>query len=766
MEELGFDISEIRNTTVSYELLKNKIESYVGSTEIPLGLAGPMLFNFENNQEHIHTLIATLEGTLVASVNRGAKLISINGGVSTSFIHQKMTRAPLFLFETDEDRDEFEDWIADSFKQIKKVSESYSNHAQLIEVVPMKTDKALHVKFVYTTGDASGQNMTTTCTWHAVLWLVSKFSSETGIHIKNYVIEGNAASDKKVSMDAIENGRGVSVSASCMLSEESIVKHLRTTSEKLLSFFEPSMKTARQNGMVGYNINVANAIAGIYLATGQDMGSVHESSVAYLNISKNSEGLNYQLTIPNLVIGTIGGGTSLPKQAEALNMMGCEGQGKVERFAQIIAGFSLALEISTFGAIVSGQFAKSHEMLSRNKPTDWLVRAEINTDLIKDCLQRDLPLETITQISISDDLLDNGLLTEIAKRVTNKLIGFVPLQVQTSIESAEIPSELLIKSKPLDIEIIKGLHNLAASLDIGLADMIRDYKDILEYHNTHLKEPWITNKLCLSKFPFSPKYYGNITDQRREIHMIVMERLRPASLCLIDSENHPEKWTQKLIMKSIMSITQAHHLLSKCIEEQECPIVESAIWKAEPLYRKLLEVIIMDGGISNEQEHKWLEVMDSIENMESDVRMLDLPKAIIHNDFNPRNVAIRNDGTPCIYDWELSTLDIPHRDVVEMLSYTLPSGFVWEDMAPYLDYHFVAFHDISGHHISKEKWFLGYEYALRQYLISRLTFLKTASLIIPLKFIDRVLENTFQMYDMVRLHSSTHQRVDPVPQNL
>ena len=115
--------------------------------------------------------------------------------------------------------------------------------------------------------------------------------------------------------------------------------------------------------MAGYNINLANAIAAIFVATGQDLASVHESSIGILKLERKDDGLYLQLTLPNLVIGTVGGGTHLTKQSEALAMMGCLGSGKVNRFAQLIAGFALGLEISTYAAIVSGEFAKAHEKL-------------------------------------------------------------------------------------------------------------------------------------------------------------------------------------------------------------------------------------------------------------------------------------------------------------------------------------------------------------------------------------------------------------------
>ena len=182
---------------------------------------------------------------------------------------------------------------------------------------------------------------------------------------------------------AIQNGRGCHVISECFLTNEIIEKTLRTNAEDMFRSFNHSMAISRLDGMIGYNINVANAIAGIFAATGQDLASIHESSTAVLQMENTTEGLYVSLTLPNLVVGTVGGGTHLPVASRVLELMGCKGAGKVERFAKLIAGYALGIEISTLAAIVSGQFARAHQKLGRNKPVKWLLRSEVTEDFFK-----------------------------------------------------------------------------------------------------------------------------------------------------------------------------------------------------------------------------------------------------------------------------------------------------------------------------------------------------------------------------------------------
>ncbi len=737
LKKNGFELDSISRHFLDYNSIRNNIESFIGTVEIPVGIVGPLLFVENGLNEFIYCGAGTLEGALVASMNRGAKAISLSGGFTSTVIHQRMVRAPLFMHTNASDAYIFEKWIETRFGEIKAVAEKYSNYAVLRHVSAKRIDNNVHTKFIYTTGDAAGQNMTTTCTWHAMLWIVEKFLAETGIAIPHFVIEGNGSSDKKVSRYLIEHGRGHHVIAECFLEESIIKKILRTTSEDIFRCYSPSVAITEMDGMLGFNINVANAIAAIFIATGQDLASVHESGIGILNIHKQENGLSICLTLPSLVIGTVGGGTGLPDQNEGLKIMGCAGSGKAERFAKLIAGFALSLEISTYAAIVSGEFAKAHEKLGRNKPINWLTKSDLSPSFIESCLKNSFINNPILKIEIQNTEIENGILTNITQRINKKITGFIPVTVFIEGQQCE---NILIKSKATDIDVIKGLHLMAASIDPGLSDLIYKFRENLEYAKCHLKELNIYEILSALKYNYTPGYYGKYIDANREVYLLFQENLIAEKLLLIDSENSPDKWTKALIQDTIEAIHQVHHLFLTPELQKKIPEVT----RFKPLnsllfYKKMVSIICQE-----DEREEYACLPQFVLDIENEYNTIDLPVTLIHNDFNPRNIAVRKNGTPCIYDWELAVLNIPHRDIVELLSFTMPEDFDEEFFVEQLLFHYRLVQK-EYPALAWQEWKRGYIYALKEFLITRAVFYKTAEILMKLKFADRIMLNSIRM---------------------
>ena len=736
MEGLGFDFGEVEKTTIVHTEIQNNIESLVGTVEIPLGLVGPLSYINNGTKEDIFCIGATLEGALIASMNRGAKAVSMSGGFSAKVIHQKMVRSPLFILSTCENAIHFETWVEERFNRIRQVAENYSNHASLLEINIHLDGPNVHTNFVYTTGDAAGQNMTTTCTWHAILWMVKEYENEGFEKISDYVLEGNGSSDKKVSEFLIHHGRGTKVIAQAILKEEVIHKILRTSSQQLLKFYEPSRKYAKLNGMVGYTINAANAIAAIFAATGQDLASIHESSVADLVLKKHPEGLEVSLTLFSLVIGSLGGGTHLPKQQQALKMMKCAGSGKINRFASLIAGFVLGLELSTYSAMVSGEFARAHEKLGRNKPVDWLQWNEVNANFIQKIVKPYLK-EKILGIKILKGEVDNGILMNLSKRVNRKLIGFVPAEIELANQSISI----LIKSKATGLDTIKGLHLMAASVNPALSDSITKHKKVLEHANCHTKELEIVTFIHQKKLNISPRYYGQLFDKKREIFLFAQERLNPSEMILMDSENKPELWTSTFINSAIDAIDSMHKTYRYVAQDERPKSVTPFYFeKAIPLYSKLIDIAIEEDA---QKEHFLKDLLQSVAQKQEASHLF---KTLIHNDFNPRNIAVRGSGEICIYDWELAVINYPHRDVVELLSFTLPNNFTKDNLINYLKYHWRL---NAEENIEWNSWKEGYILTLKEYILSRVLFYCAAEVVMKLKFADRIYRNAVRMLGFI-----------------
>lgn len=734
MKNIGLMVDDIAEVALDSDQIKNNIESNVGSIEIPVGLVGPLLFAKKGKKEYVHTVVGTLEGALIASMNRGAKCISMSGGFNAHVLHQKMIRTPMFIFENLDESIAFKSWIEKNFNSLKKVAESYSNHATLDSILTYIIGKSVHLKFVFQTGDASGQNMTTACTWHSVLWIEDHFTKETEINIVHSIIEGNGASDKKVSQFSINHGRGIHVVAETHLSEEVIGKVLRTNSKDFVRCFNQSVAMSKIDGMVGYNINVANAIAGIFAATGQDLACIHESSCGILNIEQAEDGLYLSLNLPSLVVGTIGGGTHLNKQKQALEVMGCYGNNKVNRFAELIAGFALSLEISTFAAIVSGQFAKSHEKLGRNKPVNWLTKAEIN----KPFIQKIIPQIEIEMILMDHDVkVENGIITHLTERISKKLIGFSPIKIKHSKGEEEI----LIKSKPLDSEVIKGLHYMAANIDIELADLIHEHQSSLEYTNCHLKEIEIYKELSKLNRDISPRLYGTFSNHKREAYLLFLERLNPNELTLFNSENSPEDWKQSDIEK-VIQVGAYFHKEAQAFDSEI--FIDFEIKSTSPLYEKLIGLMVSESTTDEERirNNILFSFLKDLKNKPS------LPKTVIHNDYNPRNIAIRNTGEVAVYDWELAMLNYPHRDIIEFLCFVLPTDVSKEELNHYLEFHYKLRLDKN---ITWKAWKEGYVYALKEFLVTRVSFYSVGSILLKYEFVDRLHKTSFRILELLKL---------------
>lgn len=369
IEKTGCELGKMSNIGFSSEQVCNNCESLVGSVEIPVGVAGPLLVNGAFASGSYYAPLATTEGALIASISRGAMAISLSGGANSAFIEKRMIRAPSFEFETLAAALAFVGIVNASFSELKSQAEYHSRHAKLCAIEPHVNGRIVHVQFVYITGDAAGQNMTTTCTWNAVQWLKKELETKYDIRLKAYMIDANLSNDKKVTYQSFVRGRGSRVVADCLLPENIVRRVLKVSPQQLFRGFKHVSSGAVSAGMIGFNINIANVIAAIFAATGQDIASVHESSIGQFHLELTEDNSVYaSLVLPSLVIGTVGGGTALPKQQECLQLIGCAGAGKSEAFAEVIACFCLGLDLSTLSAIAADEFADAHERLGRNRP--------------------------------------------------------------------------------------------------------------------------------------------------------------------------------------------------------------------------------------------------------------------------------------------------------------------------------------------------------------------------------------------------------------
>jgi hydroxymethylglutaryl-CoA reductase (NADPH) len=366
-ERTGVALAALAPAGLRADEMQGHVENFVGAIPVPLGLAGPLLFVGEEATGGVIAPLATTEGALVAATSRGALALSRAGGVATRVLGRQMVRAPLFGFHDGATAARFAEWLLRKRDALATEAAAGSAHTRLLDLRPFVIGRDVHAVLAFETGDAAGQNMVTLATARISAWVLAELAREGSPTPSITAIEGQMSGDKNLSFFNASYGRGARVSAECFVPRAVLERVLRITPEALSRAHHAGTAAALQAGVAGYNANVANVLAAFFLATGQDVACVHESAFGILSLDAQERGVYANLLLPSLIVGTVGGGTSLPAPNACLASLGCAGAGKVRRFAEIVAGFALALELSSYAAMVSGDFAAAHAELGRKR---------------------------------------------------------------------------------------------------------------------------------------------------------------------------------------------------------------------------------------------------------------------------------------------------------------------------------------------------------------------------------------------------------------
>lgn len=366
LKDSGKDVSHLsgEKKLTDVSSLDGNIENYIGMAQIPIGLAGPLLINGKDAQGDFFVPLATTEGALVASYNRGMKACRLSGGITSVCLVEGVQRCPFFKFKTIVEVGMFISWIHQHTEDFRSLVKDCSRFATLNEVNSTIEGNSVIVSFEYLTGDASGQNMVTFCTDKICKYIIENFE----IKPIEWYIESNYSGDKKATAVSFSNVRGKKVTAEVLIPESIVVGVLKSTPKQIANYWQSSFLAVTQAGAIGAQGHVANGLTALFIACGQDVACIAESSVGITRMEVDENGDLYaSVTLPALMIGTVGGGTSLPTQKECLELMDCYGVGKAKKFAEICCAVALAGEISIASAISAGHFSQAHAALGRKK---------------------------------------------------------------------------------------------------------------------------------------------------------------------------------------------------------------------------------------------------------------------------------------------------------------------------------------------------------------------------------------------------------------
>lgn len=361
-------LKHISQTTLDFNRLLNlNIENPIGGVQIPMGISGPLKIKGDFADGDFYIPLCTSEGALVASVNRGCSAITQSGGARSKVVRDQIARAPVFVAKSVIQVSELAKWVDDNFSRLAEIALKADPHCHLTKADPYIVGNNIFLRFSFFTGDAMGMNMATIACDE-----FRKLIEQENAEVKCIALSGNMCVDKKASAMNLIQGRGKTVISEAIIKKQVVNEVLKTSPEAIFEVnFRKNYIGSALSGSYGFNAHFANIVAAIFLATGQDAAQIVESSMGITTVEVNDSGdLYMSVTLPSLEVGTVGGGTRLPAQGEALDILGCRGGGtppgsNAKKLAEIIAASVLAGELSLLSALAAQHLAEAHIRLGR-----------------------------------------------------------------------------------------------------------------------------------------------------------------------------------------------------------------------------------------------------------------------------------------------------------------------------------------------------------------------------------------------------------------
>jgi len=351
-------------TVAAMERYQHNIENFIGTVKLPVGLAGPLRVNGLFAQGDFYVPLATTEAALVASYSRGAVAISEAGGCAAMLVSEGVSRAPGFAFRNIEEAGRFVVWALAQQDAFRHVAEATTHHGRLVDIRFTLEGNHVYLILEFTTGSAAGQNMVTIAT-EAVCEYIRE---HTPVTPRYFFVEANLSGDKKASALSFMTVRGKKIVAEVSLSAVLVKRCLHTTPAMMVNYWRMSALGGVMSGTIGVQGHYANGLAALFIACGQDAACVAESAVGITRFELAEDGGLYAaVTLPNIIVGTVGGGTALPSQRACLEILGLAGPDHAEALAEVCGALALAGELSIIAALSSNEFARAHRRLTRSK---------------------------------------------------------------------------------------------------------------------------------------------------------------------------------------------------------------------------------------------------------------------------------------------------------------------------------------------------------------------------------------------------------------
>ena len=354
-QNTGHTLDAAADAAFAAEQVRGNIENLVGAVHVPLGIAGPIRVDGEHAHGLYYVPFATTEGTLVSTYQYGMRAITEAGGANAHVLADSLDITPCFMLTSASDAISFSHWLRDHLSELRDVAAETTAHGRLVELHTHVFGRRVFARFVFTTGDAMGMNMI-----NIAVDQICRHATEM-TDCERYYLRCNYSSDKKPAAINLLRPYGKEVAIDFTLPATVAETHLGVSPRELLEFTAAGRHGAMQAGALGMNAHFANGLAAIYIACGQDVAQIVNASIGFIDLELvDQDDLYVFARLPNLVVGTVGGGTNLPTQRECLALLDCRGDGTAPKFAEIVAATLVAGDIAIAAALANGRFIEAH----------------------------------------------------------------------------------------------------------------------------------------------------------------------------------------------------------------------------------------------------------------------------------------------------------------------------------------------------------------------------------------------------------------------
>lgn len=364
----GVEMPLVGRHALRDENLRGNIENPVGAVQMPLAVAGPLRVRGEHADDTFYVPMATTEGALVRSYERGMVALTRAGGAEARVLQDENRVSPIFHCPTVAAAAELCARAEALLPELRRAAESTTSHGRLLRVTPLISGRKVILDCSFSTGDAHGMNMIVNATDAACRELMSHLRESDSLSAVRYHIFSGYNGEKRATGSSLRGGKGKKVTAGAFLPGELLQAVLHVDADELVEMWHATVVGHLHTGALGYNGHYANGLTALFIATGQDVANVANSAVGVTQFEATDGGLYASVTLPSLTVATVGGGTGLGTSRECLRLLGCFGSDKALKFAEITAALILAGELSMAGAVASGEFVAAHETYGRNRP--------------------------------------------------------------------------------------------------------------------------------------------------------------------------------------------------------------------------------------------------------------------------------------------------------------------------------------------------------------------------------------------------------------